>query len=301
MEAVALIVPPCFLAEHASSAVAAGLHVYMAKPVGVDVFGCLRVASAGKEATKNKRVFLVDYQLPIHPANIEVAERVRKEGLGKLSKVSTVCVAGGATTRPRRRPSRAACRAWFGTMTLPLAAVYIVSYDIHALDAAIWILGQRPVAAMGDSASAAPTRMATATTSTRSSMNMPTAFCTSIRGRALPNGAAADISCKLFGQTWNAVLDYYHQASFHRRGEKPLTIDLSSINTNTLGATRNVASFYQDVTAGRFENPTVQRAVDGCLTCILGREAGFRHGRLTMEELLKENRRVEVDRSGLKD
>ena len=32
-----------------------------------------------------------------------------------------------------------------------------------------------------------------------------------------------------------------------------------------------------------------------------GREAGFRHGRLTMEELLKENRRVEVDLSGLKD
>jgi hypothetical protein len=40
--------------------------------------------------------------------------------------------------------------------------------------------------------------------------------------------------------------------------------------------------------------------VDGCLTTILGREAAARHGRMTMDELLKENKRLEVDLSGLK-
>ena len=52
VEAVALIVPPCFLPEHASAAAEAGLHVYMAKPVAVDVPGCLRVEAAGKLATQ---------------------------------------------------------------------------------------------------------------------------------------------------------------------------------------------------------------------------------------------------------
>ena len=151
VEAVALIVPPCFLAEHASAAVAAGLHVYMAKPVAVDVFGCLRVASAGKEATKNKRVFLVDYQLPIHPANIEVAERVRKEGLGKISKVSTVCVAGGRNDPPKTANIESRLQGLVWDNDVAIGGSYIVSYDIHALDAAIWVLGQRPVAAMGDS------------------------------------------------------------------------------------------------------------------------------------------------------
>jgi hypothetical protein len=66
------------------------------------------------------------------------------------------------------------------------------------------------------------------------------------------------------------------------------------------GATRSVALFHRDVTEGRFENPTVRRAVDGCLTCILGREAAARHARLTMEELLKENKRIELDTTGLK-
>ena len=50
----------------------------------------------------------------------------------------------------------------------------------------------------------------------------------------------------------------------------------------------------------RFENPTVERAVDGCLTCILGREAAARHRRLTMDGLLKENNRLEADLTGLR-
>ena len=66
------------------------------------------------------------------------------------------------------------------------------------------------------------------------------------------------------------------------------------------GARRNIAAFHADILAGRFENPTLRRAVDSCLTCILGREAGLRNGRLTMEELLKENKRYEIDLTGLK-
>ncbi|MGA2031395.1 MAG: hypothetical protein ABSG68_03995 [Thermoguttaceae bacterium] len=66
------------------------------------------------------------------------------------------------------------------------------------------------------------------------------------------------------------------------------------------GAMRNIATFHESVTSGCFDNPTVQRAVDGCLTCILGREAAARQGRLSMDELIKEDRRIEVDRTGLK-
>ena len=66
------------------------------------------------------------------------------------------------------------------------------------------------------------------------------------------------------------------------------------------GAIRNIAEFYRVIVESRFDNPTVQRAVDGTLTAILGREAAARGARLTMEELIKENKRLEVDLSGLK-
>jgi myo-inositol 2-dehydrogenase/D-chiro-inositol 1-dehydrogenase len=57
VEAVALETPPYFFPEHAAAAVDAGLHVYMAKPVAVDVPGSLTILDAGKKSTKNKRVF----------------------------------------------------------------------------------------------------------------------------------------------------------------------------------------------------------------------------------------------------
>ena len=39
------------------------------------------------------------------------------------------------------------------------------------------------------------------------------------------------------------------------------------------GAIRNIATFYQNIVEGRFDNPTVPQAVDDSLTAVLGREA----------------------------
>ena len=72
------------------------------------------------------------------------------------------------------------------------------------------------------------------------------------------------------------------------------------VNLYEAGAVRNIADFYGCITEGRFENLTVPRAVDGVLTTVLSREAAMRRAQLTMEELIKENRRLEVDLKGLK-
>jgi hypothetical protein len=117
-------------------------------------------------------------------------------------------------------------------------------------------------------------------------------------GGALPNGADGALSCTVHGQLGHGMVQYEHSAHVHRRGGKSFTGHIS--NLYEAGAQRNIASFYQDVTGGNFQNPTVRRAVDGCLTCLLGREAALRHARLTMDEMLKENRRVEMDVRGLK-
>ena len=66
------------------------------------------------------------------------------------------------------------------------------------------------------------------------------------------------------------------------------------------GAIRNIATFYQNIVKGRFDNTTVPQAVDDVLTAALGREASARRRELTMEELIKENKDLECDLSGLK-
>jgi len=66
------------------------------------------------------------------------------------------------------------------------------------------------------------------------------------------------------------------------------------------GAVRNIASLHQQITKGDFANETARMAIDSCLATILGREACLRKGRMTMEELLKANHRLQVDLAGLK-
>jgi predicted dehydrogenase len=299
VEAVALIVPPCFLAEQATAAVAAGLHVYMCKPAAVDVHGCLRIEAAGKAATGKQRVFLVDYQMPTDPVNIRVAERIRRGEIGKIAKVSTQGYNGGRADPPKTAniESRLQHLVWDNDMEI--GGSFINSYDIHAIDAAIWLLGRRPIAASGSSRIFRDDPHGTSHDSISVVYDYGDGLIHEHSGMALPNTAPGYIRCTAYGQNGYGVIDYTEQASLDVRHKKPMAGKV--VNLYEAGAVRNIARFHNEVVVGgQYANPTVRRAVDGCLTCILGREAALRHGRLTMEQLLKKDRRVEVDLSGLK-
>jgi myo-inositol 2-dehydrogenase / D-chiro-inositol 1-dehydrogenase len=298
VEAIALETPPCFFVEHAAAAVEAGVQVYMAKPVAVDVPGCLRIESLGKLATQKRQALFVDYQMPTDPANIQVAQRIGNGEMGMITKVATRGVFGGHVDPPKTATveSRLQDNVWDNDIAI--CGGYICAFDIHAIDAALWIVGQRPVAAMGASRTCRTDPHGDTADVTTVVFEYADGLVHEHSGVGLPNGSEGEISCTLDGQVGHATVNYWHNAHFHRRGAKPFTAEV--VDLYAAGAKRNIATFYETVIAGRFENPTVRRAVDGCLTCILGREAAARHGRLTMEDLLKENRRIELDLSGLK-
>jgi predicted dehydrogenase len=299
VEAIALETPPAFFPEQAAAAIAAGLHVYIAKPVAVDVPGCLKIEAAGREATRRRRVFLVDYQIPTDPGNIEVARRIRVEEGGKLAAVSTVGQTGGHVDPPRKAtiedllPNR-----WANYLCL--GGGWIVSFDIHAIDAAMWVIGERPVAAMGDSRICRSNPHGDSPDATAVTFEYAGGLIHNHWGQALPNAAASALSCKIYSETAHACLTYGgpEPATFERRHHKPFRAEVKELYR--AGAKRNIAAFYRAVTELHTENSTVERAVDGCLTAILGREAAARHSRLSMRELLAENKAIELDLSGLK-
>src|SRR5215471_1495738 len=84
LDAVAIETPPYFHPEQAAAAVDAGKHVYLAKPVAVDVPGCHSVADSARRATDKKLAFRVDFQTRAMPAYQEVLSRVHKGDIGKL-------------------------------------------------------------------------------------------------------------------------------------------------------------------------------------------------------------------------
>jgi hypothetical protein len=68
----------------------------------------------------------------------------------------------------------------------------------------------------------------------------------------------------------------------------------------TSGAQVNIREFHQFITGGKCDNPTVAASVRSNLTAILGREAGYKQGEITLKSLLKSGRKLRPNLSGLK-
>ena len=298
VEAVVLEVPPHFFAEHATAAVAAGLHVYMAKPVAADVPGCLAIEAAGKQASAKQRVFLVDYQMPTEPANIEVARRIREGAIGKLAQVQTFGVCGGWADPPKTANIESRLQGLVWVNDIALGCDLLGNFDVHAIDAALWLIGERPTAATGFSRVARPQPHGDSHDVCSVVYQYANGVVHNHFGQALNNASDSALMAVCHGPLAHAQVNYWGKA-FVRGGPQQYnggTIE----NLYDAGAIRNIASFHQQICAGDFTNATVRRAVDGCLACILGREAAERGTALTMEQLIKENRRLEVNLEGLK-
>ncbi len=67
----------------------------------------------------------------------------------------------------------------------------------------------------------------------------------------------------------------------------------------TRGAERNIETCWQAVTGEHVDNPTVAPSVRSNLTAVLGRTAAHRGTRVTWQELLDANERLQFDTSGL--
>jgi predicted dehydrogenase len=298
VEAVAIEVPPYFIPQHAQAAAEAGLHVYMAKPVAVDAPGCLMIEAAARQASGKQRCFLVDYQMPTDPINIEVAKRVREGGIGPLAQVATVGVCGGFDDPPKTANIESRLRGLVWVNDVALGCDYIGNFDIHAIDAAVWVLGRRPIAAMGASRICRADPHGDGRDVCSVVFDYADGLVHNHFGQGLRNNTDGELSCRVYGQTANALVNYWGKA--YVRGGQMHFPGGQVENLYAAGAVRNIAAFHQNVCEGRFENETARRAVDGALVCILGREAAARRTRLTMDELLKENKRLEVDLTGLK-
>lgn len=299
VEAVLVIDVPCFYPEQARAAVDAGKHVYVAKPVAVDVPGTLAIGAAGRLATENNLCFLVDYQLPTAPAAIEVANRIRSGALGPMGHITSFGMAWQAWPDPVLGDSiegRLRDEIWLSDTAL--SGDTIVSYDIHIIDGIVWVLGKPPVAAMGCSRT-----LRVDPHGDRTDVAAVVYECgdgtiwTHVTQALNNNFDAATLSASFLGMNATAHLQYSGKV-YVRGGAGHYAGEMGNIYNE--GAARNVAEFHRNITGGHFGNANVQRAVDGHLACILGREAAARNTRLTMEQLLRENRRLEVDLKGLK-
>jgi predicted dehydrogenase len=320
LDAVVIETPPYFHPQHAAAAIGAGKHVFLAKPVAVDVPGCQTIAEAAHRATAGKLVFLVDFQTRANSLFREALRRIRQGDLGPIVMVEACypSSSGGRDLPPANPEER--LRNWYHDRAL--CGDFIVEQAIHALDVATWVIDADPRRALGLGGQILRPKGSIwdhFSVNYEFANGVPLSFtCV----QTIPD-MRDQITCRAYGGKGYFFGDYF--GSVWIRGNQPFASgnagnletelakpNAAALGTNFLtsgnvgnlyldGAVSNILEFHRCITEGHFENPTALPSVRSNLTAVLGREAAYQGGELTFADLLKAGTKLEADLTGVRD
>ncbi len=300
LDAVVIESPPYFHPQQAADAVEAGVHVYLAKPVAVDVPGCRRVEESAKKAAATNRCFLVDFQTRTDPFYQEAIKRVHNGDIGPIlcGEAAYWCGSGFASLIEQLRvdpanPERR-LRAW--GVDRALSGDIITEQNIHAIDVMTWILENHPVRAYGRSALKSRTE---GNCCDEFSVIYTFSEDVIVTFASRQNGDGySDIGCRMYGA--KGTIDTHYAGSVSIAGAVPYEGGLSP-HLYEEGAARNIAAFHDDIIQNRFTNATVEPSVRSNLTTILGRTAAYRRTEVSWDELMRSEEWLDPKLQGLKE
>jgi predicted dehydrogenase len=187
-------------------------------------------------------------------------------------------------------------RAWGLDRTL--SGDIITEQNIHSIDVASWIMNEPPLYAVGTGGRKART-IRTCWDHFAVLFQYSNNVGINFSSRQFnAHGSKPDgIRNRMFGS--KGVLETEYGGTVIVRGEN----FYRGGTTNDIfkqGAVNNIATFYESITGGRFDNPTVQPSVRSNLVTILGRTAAYTGERVYWDRLIKSTEKMEADLRGLK-
>lgn len=150
VDMVILATPPVFRSEHLAAAIAARKHVFMEKPVAVDVAGALEIIRASDQARANGLGLVAGTQRRHDPAYVETIRRIHDGAIGDVLAAQVYWNQGGLWNIPREpgwSDTEWQLRNWlYFTWS---SGDHIVEQHVHNLDVVNWVLDALPVSAVG--------------------------------------------------------------------------------------------------------------------------------------------------------
>lgn len=149
-DVVLLATPPGFRPAHFEEAVKEGKHVFMEKPVAVDIPGVRRVLAAAAEAKKKKLNVVVGLQRRYQTNYRETIKRIQDGAIGDVLSGQVYWNSGGVWVRPRK-PGQTEMeyqmRNWFYFNWL--CGDHLVEQHVHNIDIANWVKDKYPISIQG--------------------------------------------------------------------------------------------------------------------------------------------------------
>ena len=295
VDGVIITSPPYYHPEHASDAVDAGKHIWLCKPVAIDVPGSLSIKESGRRAD-GKLAFLVDFQTRNSPFFMDAVKRVRDGAIGKLvagEAFNQFPCAGKRPDTPGLTDDQARLRYW-GTDPI-LSGDIIVEQAVHAVDVVNWLVGANPTKAYG--AGGLKVR-------TENGANWDHFIVTYWYG----DGPIVDLNCsqfmrgyenlgaRIFGAT--GTVHAHYRAKDWGTGPVSITGDNAwpgtpNDNTWDIGVENNCRDFVRAIRTGEYMNHA-EYAADSTLTAVLGRIAAYAGREVTWDEMLKAGEKLDA-------
>ncbi|OGV66542.1 MAG: hypothetical protein A2283_07375 [Lentisphaerae bacterium RIFOXYA12_FULL_48_11] len=298
LDAVAIISPPCFHPEQAAAAVDAGKHVYLAKPIAVDVPGCRTISESGKKAGEKKLAFLIDFQTRATAFYQEAIKRVHEGAIGNFTFAETCyqCGALGIQAPPGTPESR--LRNW--VFEIALSGDIIVEQNIHTLDVMNWVFQKPPMHVIGSGGR--KVRLEAGDCNDHFGLvyqygdGVPVLF----NSKQYNDGAGEHdkgIVVNVMGSLGRLETKYGGKVmvlgkNFYAGGAT------SGIYQD--GAVANIATFHKQVTSGEISNTTVEPSVQSNMIAIMGRTAAYQKKLITWDEFVKSDEKLDLKLDGLK-
>ncbi len=149
-DVVILASPPGFRPIHFEEAVQQGKHVFMEKPVAVDIPGIRKVLAAAEVAKKKKLNVVVGLQRRYQANYREAIQRIHDGAIGDVVSGQVYWNSGGVWVR-ERKPGQTEMeyqmRNWYYFNWL--CGDHIVEQHVHNIDIANWVKKQVPISIQG--------------------------------------------------------------------------------------------------------------------------------------------------------
>src|SRR5882757_1782284 len=299
VDAIVVATPPYYHPQHLEAVVAAGKHVYLEKPVAVDVPGALRVMEIGKRA-QGKLSLDVGFQIRDCPPFVELVRRIHGGALGNIVCGEAHYLTGyiDRPAWPNASPIEKRLRNW--VYDRALSGDIIVEQNIHVIDICNWILRAHPV-----KASATGGRQGRPASDGDAYGNYNVLF-------HYPDNVDVTFSSTQFAKGWWDVTERF----FGTKGvsqspytgalgiwgdepwQAPMTPAKDKPDTQAFSVTGNFTSnlefadrekkkaFVESITSGNFHNQA-DKGAESALSCMMARTAAYTGREVTWEETLK--------------